>query len=154
MTPEDVYGMDETSEFYRAQPNKTLSTRKSSGAEISKGPLHSCYKPNRRWEVETCVYSQISTPKDFWKVVLNKLCVVVCKPNGMDDMRCIWKLDDEPQCTFQILKAKGTFNHGIILLSMLVGVKHLDFQPYSWVILLLFSYHPMLQVWYNPWTTE
>ena len=48
----------------------------------------------------------------FWKVVAKKLCMVVCKPNGLDDIRCTWKLDDEPQWTFQISKVEGTFNYG------------------------------------------
>jgi hypothetical protein len=45
----------------------------------------------------------------LWKVVANKLCVLVSKPNVMDDIKCIWELDDEPYCAFQISKAKGTF---------------------------------------------
>ena len=31
----------------------------------------------------------------LWKVVSNKLCVVACKQNGLDDIKCIWELDDE-----------------------------------------------------------
>ena len=41
-------------------------------------------------------------------------------------------------------------HHATHSLSMLVGVNHLDFQPCSWAILLLFFYHLMLQVWCNP----
>jgi hypothetical protein len=33
-------------------------------------------------------------------------------------------------------------------------VYHLVFQPYNLAILLWFSYHLMLQVWYNLWTKE
>ena len=33
--------------------------------------------------------------------------VVVCKPSGLDDIRCVWELDDEPQCTLQISKVEG-----------------------------------------------
>ena len=43
------------------------------------------------------------------KVVANELCVVVRKPNGLDDIMYIWQLDDEPQCTFQISKAEAYF---------------------------------------------
>ena len=45
------------------------------------------------------------------KDACNKLCVVVCKPNGLDDIKCIRELNDEPQCTFQISKAEGTFDY-------------------------------------------
>ena len=48
----------------------------------------------------------------LWKVVVIILCVVVRKLNGMDDIICICELDDEPQYTFQISTAKGTFNEG------------------------------------------
>jgi hypothetical protein len=62
----------------------------------------------------------------LWKVVANILCVVVCKLDGMDDIRCVGGLGDEPQCTFQISKAEGTFNLWTIMqlipLSMLIGV--------------------------------
>ena len=47
----------------------------------------------------------------LWKVATNKICVVVCKPNGLDDIKCIRELDDEPQYTFQISKAEGTCNY-------------------------------------------
>ena len=71
----------------------------------------SCCKYDMHWQVETCECSQISTLKMLWTMVANKLFVVVCKPNGMDDIRCIWELDDEPQCTFQTSKVVGTFNY-------------------------------------------
>ena len=48
----------------------------------------------------------MSMPKVFWKVVANILCVVVYKPNGMDDIKCIQELANEPQCTFSELKKK------------------------------------------------
>ena len=58
----------------------------------------------------------------LWEVVANKLCVVGCKPNDMTSN--VFELDDEPQCTFQISKAEGTFWLWTILLliplSMLV----------------------------------
>ena len=38
--------------------------------------------------------------------------MVVCKPNGLDGIKCIQELDDEPQCTFQISKVEGTTNYG------------------------------------------
>ena len=60
----------------------------------------------------TCTYLQISMPKMLWEVIANKLCVVIRKPNGMEDIMCIWDLDDEPWCTFETSKAKGTFNYG------------------------------------------
>jgi hypothetical protein len=53
----------------------------------------------------------------LWKVVANKLCVVVCKPNGMNDISCTWQLDVEPQCTFQISKAEGTLIIGKFVFS-------------------------------------
>ena len=77
-------------------------------------------------------YLQISIPKMLWKVVANKLCVVVCKPNGVDDIICICQLDDEPQYTIRISKAQGTFslctNLLLIPFSILVGVDHLAFN--------------------------
>ena len=48
------------------------------------------------WQIETCDYLRISMPKMLRKVVAKKLHMVVCNPNGMDDIKCIWKLDDEP----------------------------------------------------------
>ena len=37
----------------------------------------------------------------LWKVVANKLYVVICKPNGPYDIKCIWELDDhEPHYIF------------------------------------------------------
>ena len=64
------------------------------------------------WQVKTCDYLQMSIPMMFWKMVAKKTCMVVCKPNGLDDIKCTWKLDDEPQCTFQISIVEGTFNYG------------------------------------------
>ena len=68
----------------------------------------------------------------LWKVVANKLCVVVYKPNGVDDIICICQLDDEHQCKIRISKVQGTFslwtNLLIVPLSMLVGVDHLVFN--------------------------
>ena len=57
-------------------------------------------------KVEIFDYLQISTPKMLWEVVVNKLCVVVCKANNMDDIICIWELDDDPQCKLKSLKWK------------------------------------------------
>ena len=70
------------------------------------------------WQVETYDYLQISTLKMLWKVVVIILCVVVRKLNGMDDIICICELDDEPQYTFQISTAKGTFNEGWFYYSL------------------------------------
>jgi hypothetical protein len=42
-----------------------------------------------------------------WKVVANRLCVVVHKPNGMDDIICIWELDDGLNMHFISQKQKG-----------------------------------------------
>ena len=97
-----------------------------------------------------------STPKMLWKVLANKLCVVVCKPIGMDDIRCIIEVDDEPQCTFQISKAEGTFNCGQPCYSLPKDVgrgESFGFWLCSWAIKLLLSYHILLQVWYNPWSS-
>ena len=88
----------------------------------------------------------------FWKVVVNKLCVVVCKQNNLDNIKCVWELDDEPQCTFQISKVEGAFVMELCIL--LEVVNHLVIQPYTSSILLFFSYHLMLQVWYNLWIRE
>ena len=43
MATKDVYNMDEIGIFYRAQPNKDTSTRKSLWVQNSKGPSHSCF---------------------------------------------------------------------------------------------------------------
>ena len=53
----------------------------------------------------------------LWKVVANKFCVTVCKPNGLDNIKCILELDDEPQCASQISKVEGTFNYGQLCYS-------------------------------------
>ena len=101
-------------------------------AQNLEGPSHSCSccKHEMHWQVETYDALHISTPTMLWKVIANKSCVVVCKSNGQDDIMFIWELDDEPQCTFQISKAKHTFNYGQICYSLpLVGVNHLFFQP-------------------------
>jgi hypothetical protein len=99
-------------------------------SKSSEGSSHSwsCCKHDRQWQAETCDYLHNFAHKMLWKVVPNEACVVVCKPNGMDDIICIWELDDEPQCTFQIWKVEVIFNPRITLLlvflSMLVGVNH------------------------------
>ena len=113
MVVEDVYNVDVISLFYRAQPNKTLSAKKSLWVQGIVGLFHSyfCCKHNMHWQVETCDYLQISMSKILWKVVANKLGVVVCKSNDLDGIICIWELDDEPQCTFQISKAEDIFNY-------------------------------------------
>ena len=56
----------------------------------------SCCKYDKHWQIETCDYLQISTTKMLWKVVANILYVLVCKSNNLDDIRCIWQLDDGP----------------------------------------------------------
>ena len=43
----------------------------------------------------------------LWKLVPNKLYVVVSKQNDVVDIICIWELDDEAQHTFQISKAEN-----------------------------------------------
>ena len=107
-----------------------ISTRKISCAKNSKGPCHSCSccKHNVHWQVKTLwlvtyIYAQDAL------VVANELCVVVCKPNGMDDMKCIWKFrwwasmyffKSEKQKVFLIMDK--------IPLSMLVGMNQLVFQ--------------------------
>ena len=58
------------------------------------------------WQVETDDYLQVPTPKMLWKVVANILFVAICKTNGLDDIICIWELDNEPQRTFQTQKQK------------------------------------------------
>ena len=100
--------------IYHAQPNKTLSAKKNLWAQNLEGPSQSCSwcKHGMHWQVENCDDLQISIFKMIWKVVANKLCVVVCKPNGLDDIGYIWELDDEPQCTVQISKVEYTFNYG------------------------------------------
>ena len=45
-------------------------------------------------------------PIMLWKVVANILCVMLCRPNNLDDIEHIWELDDEPQCTLQLSKKK------------------------------------------------
>ena len=63
-------------------------------------------------QVETYDYLQISTRKMLWKVVANKLCVLIRKSLVLDNIICIWELDDEPWCTFQISKVEGACNYG------------------------------------------
>ena len=83
----------------------------------------------------------------LYKVVASKFCVVVWKPNGLDDIIYIGELDDEPQCKFQISKAEGIFFimdiNAIIPLSMLVGMNHLS-------NINIASCRLMLEVLYNP----
>ena len=101
----DVYNMNEIG---LSCPTKqdTSAKEKLVGANL-KGSSYSCSwcKHDMHPQVETYDYSKISTAKMLWKVVANKLCVLVSKPNGMDDIICIWELDDEPRCTFQISRA-------------------------------------------------
>jgi hypothetical protein len=40
-------------------------------------------------EVKRYDFLQTSISKMLWKVVANKLCVVVCKPIGVDDIKYI-----------------------------------------------------------------
>ena len=101
MVAEDVYNMNESSVC--DVPNQTKhNTRKRMWTQNPKEPSHSCFccKHDKHKQVETYDYLQISMPKMLWKVVANKLYVVVCKPNGFDDTKWIWALDDEPQWTF------------------------------------------------------
>jgi hypothetical protein len=72
MVAEDVYNMGETSLFN--VPNQTRhSTRKSSWAQNSEGPSHSCSccKHDKHSQVEIYDYLQISMPKMLWKVIAN-----------------------------------------------------------------------------------
>lgn len=89
----NIYNMNETSLFYRVQANKIQSTRKCSWAQKSWGLSYSCSccKHNMQWEVETCDRLQICKLKMLWKVVGDRLCVVTCKPNGLDDIVCLWQ---------------------------------------------------------------
>ena len=43
----------------------------------------------------------------LWKLIANRLCVVVRKPNGMDDIICIWELDDDLNVHFKSQKWKA-----------------------------------------------
>jgi hypothetical protein len=91
----------------------------------------------------------------LWKVGANILCVVICKPNGMDDNICIWELDDGLNVHFKSQKWKVLLIMNIMLpipLSMLVGVNHLVFN--LTIEQLLLSYHLMLQAWCNTWVKE
>ena len=40
----------------------------------------------------TCTYLQISMPKMLWKVIANKLCVVIRKPNGPWRTSCVFEI--------------------------------------------------------------
>ena len=127
LTPEDVYNVDETILFYCAQPNKRLIARKKLWAQNSKGSSHSCSccEHNREWQFGTCDYLQISFLKLLWKVA-KRICVMVCKPNGLDDILFIWQLDGEPQCTFQISKWK------VFLIMDNYSLKHVG-RGINWV---------------------
>ena len=85
------------------------NTRNNLWAQNLEGLPHSCSccKHDRHEQVQPCDYLHNSSmPKMPWKVVANILCVVVCKPNDLDDIKCIWELDDEPQYTFHFSKQK------------------------------------------------
>ena len=91
MLPKDVYNMDEIAIFYCTQPNKTPAQGKHCGCKIQKVRLTLALVVNTTgtYKFETYDYLQVFMPKMLWKVVANKLYVVVCKPNGMDDIICI-----------------------------------------------------------------
>jgi len=73
VAPEGVYNMDETISCLLCPTNKTVSATKSSWAQNSGGVSHSrsCYKHDMHWQVETCDYLQICTPKMLCMVVAN-----------------------------------------------------------------------------------
>lgn len=92
--PLDVYNMDESGLFYRAQSYKTLTQVKVHGYKKYRKISHhcSCCKHGMHWQVETCEFLQVSTPNMLQKVVANKLCVVDCKPSGLDAIICIMRV--------------------------------------------------------------
>ena len=51
--------------------------------------LCSFCKHNMHLHIESCHYLLILMFKTLGKVVANKLCVMVCKPNDIDDIGCI-----------------------------------------------------------------
>ena len=84
----------------------------------------------------------------IWKVIANILCVVISKPNGLNTwvglITSMYIPNLKKQNVLLIMN-----NIVVQPLSMLLGVTHLAFQPYSWAILQFFSYHLLLQVWNN-----
>ena len=112
MATEDVYNLDIIVIFYRAQPSKTLVQGIICGCKIQKDCLTLAFvvKTTCTNIDETCDYSLDA--QDASEGGCQQSMCVGCKPNGMDDIICIWELDDEPQCTFQISKVRGTFNYG------------------------------------------
>ena len=159
MAPKDVYNMDENGLFYRARPNKTLSTRKILWVPNSEGPSRSCSccKHDMHWQVETCDYLQISTSKMLWRWLptnyvwrfANQTAWVTSYVfyNWMMSLNVHFK----SQKWNVLLNMDNSTTHS---LSILVGVNHLVFRPCNWPIFIYLSYHLILQVWYNPWIRE
>ena len=91
MALEDVYNMDETGLFYHAQPNKTLVQGKVCRWKIQKDRLNLALVVHM-----TCtnklkpvfVYKSLCL-RCFGRWLANNLFVVVCKPNDVDDIKCI-----------------------------------------------------------------
>ena len=77
------------------KPNKTLVQQKVRGHNIQEDHLTLALIVNTTctYKLKAYDYIQISMPKMLWKVVANKSCVLVCKPNGMDDIKGIWESD-------------------------------------------------------------
>ena len=136
MAPKYVYNVDETGVFYHSQPNKTLVQRKIRGCEIQKDHLILAIVVNMKGTENltyVIMYKSLRS-KCFGKVVASKFCVVVCNPNGMDDIICISKLNDEPQCTFKshkqqvLLIVDKYVTHSIVHVGM---GESFGFQPCS-----------------------
>ena len=63
-----------------------------------------------------------------------QIMCVVCKPNNPNDIKCIWRLDDEPHCTLKSHKWKVYLimdNFVTHFLKHVGRVNHLVFQPCS-----------------------
>lgn len=119
MALEDVYNMNETSIILPCPIKQdTKHKEKSVGVDLE-GPSYSCscYEHNRHWQVKLVIIYKSLRIRYLERWCANKLCVVVCKHNNLDDFICIWELDDVHECTCQILKVEGTLIYGQLCYS-------------------------------------
>ena len=80
--------------LYRAQPNKTLVQVKVCGRKIWKDRLTLALVVNMTCtdKLKHVIIYKSLRPICFGRSFANKLCVVICKPSGLDDIICILRV--------------------------------------------------------------
>ena len=155
MAAEDVYNLDKIVIFYRAQPSKTLVQGIICGCKIQKDHLTLAFvvKATCTNKVETCDYIY-STPKMLWKVVANKVCLLVAN-------QIAWMTSYVFESWMMSLNVHFKFQKWEVLLNMDRDATHpfkhvgrhesFGFSTLQLSNNIITFYHLILQVWYNPW---